>query len=318
MGKQSENMAQAPGEWLGLLKWSLAYSDGTGESTAQEMAPEKREWLEAAMKELVVDEAQLSKDCVDELVELSASDELGEDKLSRVDELFEQVEDIVESLDSALNLIKMGSMAKMVELLRSPHPAFRIGAAQIIAAVAQNNPQCQAGLLQLGALAYATHISVHDTDPTARLKALLAVSCLIRNCQQGERAFVDQGDGILVLLNGLTATQPRFVAKSVHLLSFLLSEDAILRDGTTLTRHIHIFRTGGGEALVEGLIGHEDINARHGALELLQKVHLSPRPELRAKLEARTEELNQEEDADEINTIQGILLGWPLGANAEE
>ena len=45
--------------WLGLLKWSLSYSDGTSSSNFQEMSLEEKEWLSSAMKELVKDEGTL-------------------------------------------------------------------------------------------------------------------------------------------------------------------------------------------------------------------------------------------------------------------
>merc|ERR1711959_737982 len=117
-----------------------------------------------------VDEAKLARESVDELQELSTQSELGEESTSRATELFEQAEDIAENLDSAFDLVKMGCMGQVVEMLRSANPAFRSGAAQLIATVAQNNPKCQAALLQLGALAYTTHIAVHDTDASSRLK----------------------------------------------------------------------------------------------------------------------------------------------------
>merc|ERR1711881_786525 len=106
---------------------------------------------------------------------------------------------------------------------------------------------CQAGLSQLGALAYTTHIAVHDKDATARLKALLAVSCLTRNYGPGERAFIDQGDGLLVLLNGLSSENQRYAAKAVHLLLFFLSNDPLLRDSQTLARHFEIFNQANGQ-----------------------------------------------------------------------
>jgi len=296
-----------PGEWLGLLKWSLAYTDGTGETTAKEMDSEKRAWLEAAMKELVVDEAKLAKESVDELQELSLQTELGDQSIERATELFEQVEDIAESLDTAFDLVKMGCMNQMVEMLRSKHPFFRRWAAQIVATVAQNNPQCQAGLLQLGALAYTTHICVHDHDPGARLKALLAVSCLIRNCKDGERAFVDQGDGILVLANGLKSTESRLAAKAVHLLLFLLTEDTMLRDEHTLAQHHRIFTEANGQGLVEALISNEDVNARHGALQLLGRLGALSAEAIK-KLEARLDELTKEQgEQDEIDMIKGLI-----------
>ncbi|CAM9660487.1 unnamed protein product [Discosporangium mesarthrocarpum] len=45
-------------EWLGLLKWSLSYQDGTAPSEARPMSDEDRQWLESVLKEGVKDEAK--------------------------------------------------------------------------------------------------------------------------------------------------------------------------------------------------------------------------------------------------------------------
>lgn len=308
-------MSSNPGEWLGLLKWSLAYTDGTGQSVAQEMSSDRRTWLEEAMSELIVDEAKRMKEIVEQLTELStqagAASEGEEDKVHVA--LFEELEDIVDNLDAAWDLIKMGSMDKLIEMLRSENPAFRVGASQIVSTCAQNNPKCQAALLQLGALAYTTHMSVHDQDRAVRLKALSAVSSLVRNCRDGERAFVDQGDGLLALVNGLSSTEHRFVAKCVHLLMFFLTDDASLRDADTLARHREIVKSAGVTQATAGLIGHDDVNVRLGCLGLLQKLEGVLESEIKQAVQVRLDQLcseTEEEKADnedEIDMLQALL-----------
>jgi hsp70-interacting protein len=250
---------------------------------AREMPADRRKWLEQAMNELVVDEAKRMKDIVEQL-SAAADGSFSEE----AEALFEELQDICESLDSAWDLVKMGSMDALIEMLRASDPAYRAGAAQIISTCAQNNPKVQEALLHRGALAYATHMSVHDTEPSVRLKALGAVSSMVRGFPDGERAFVDQGDGLLVLTNGLTSDQPRFIAKCVHLLVFFLQEDSSLRDDKVLERHREVLNTVGTAELADGLMTHEDINVRLGSLQLLTKfVHDDERlGRMRARLEA--------------------------------
>lgn len=295
----------APGEWLGLLKWSLAYQDGTGQSAATEMSAEKRQWLEKAMEELVVDEAKLMAEAVDRLVEgaaggLPAGDEARDQ--------FENLTEIVENLDAASNLVKMGKIEPLVEMLRSDLSLFRSGAAQVIAVCAQNNPYCQAALLQLGALAYVTHMAVNDPDPATRLKATLAVSCLVRNCREAERAFVDCGDGLLVLTNGLRQPQPRYTAKCLYLLVFLLSPNPELRDQATLDRHVTITREAGAAGLAAGLLGYEDTNNRLGSAQLLGLLGELD-PEVMQQVEARllVAQAAGEELQDELELLQALV-----------
>lgn len=71
-------MATAPGggsgdgssgpNWLGLLKWSLKYQDGTQDSSEHAaLSDEKRQFLEKAMQEAFVDVVKKMKDGIDEL-----------------------------------------------------------------------------------------------------------------------------------------------------------------------------------------------------------------------------------------------------------
>eukprot|EP00658_Telonema_sp_P-2_P066661 TRINITY_DN5562_c0_g1_i2.p1 TRINITY_DN5562_c0_g1~~TRINITY_DN5562_c0_g1_i2.p1 ORF type:complete len:306 (-),score=95.25 TRINITY_DN5562_c0_g1_i2:299-1216(-) len=298
-----------PNEWLGLLRWSLSYTDGTGKSVAKEMSAERRAFLEKAMSEMMIDEAKRMKEIVAQLSEIGANPE---DQAGDAAPLFEELEDIVENLDAAWDLVKMGAMAPLIDLLRNPDPRLRAGAAQIVGTCAQNNPKCQEAELELGALAYTTHMCVHDKDAHSRLKALGAVSSLVRNCQQGERDFVDNGDGLLVLVNGLAAEdQPRFVAKCIHLLVFFLTDDPDLRNTDTLERHRQILGAAGTQMMALGFVGNEDINVRLGCLELLKRLPADGGArecvEQRLELVQSGELGSVEENQDEIEGLQAII-----------
>eukprot|EP00657_Telonema_sp_P-1_P007802 TRINITY_DN28020_c0_g2_i1.p1 TRINITY_DN28020_c0_g2~~TRINITY_DN28020_c0_g2_i1.p1 ORF type:complete len:129 (-),score=48.01 TRINITY_DN28020_c0_g2_i1:81-467(-) len=115
------------------------------------------------------------EEIVDQLQELSTSEDPDE-AVGRG--LFEELEDIVEGIDSAWDLVKMGKIDLIIDMLRSSSSLFRECAAHILGTASQNNPKCQQALLKLGALVYVTHMTVHDADPGARLNALYALSCL--------------------------------------------------------------------------------------------------------------------------------------------
>jgi len=54
----ASSSSRANGGWLGILKWSLAQSDGTRDASEfKEMAPEDKRWLQEALQSLTVDEA---------------------------------------------------------------------------------------------------------------------------------------------------------------------------------------------------------------------------------------------------------------------
>jgi len=87
---------------------------------------------------------------------------------------------------------------------------FRKGAASVIATIAQNNRKVQTEAVAQGALQYVSHMAVHDPDPTVRVKAYWALSCLIRNFPPGEGAFVS-ADGVLVVCRGVGEEDERCV-----------------------------------------------------------------------------------------------------------
>jgi len=204
----------------------------------------------------------------------------------------------------------MGKMDTLIQLLRATNPVFRIGAAQIIATCAQNNPKCQAAELQLGALAFTTHMAVHDPDPVARLKALLAVSCLARSssCAEGERAFIDQGDGMLVLANGLQNGQPRFQAKCAYLVLFFLTDDHLFRDTETQGRHTELAIAANVPQLAGALIESPDVNVRLGCLQLLTKLGAPADDKLTQHMTSRLAVCSNDEDLqDEKDLLQALL-----------
>lgn len=57
-----------PGDWLGLLKWSLKHQDGTTDNPElRDMSEDKRKWLEKVMQDSFVDVVKQLKESLDEL-----------------------------------------------------------------------------------------------------------------------------------------------------------------------------------------------------------------------------------------------------------
>merc|ERR1711871_1922081 len=188
------------------------------------MLEEDRKWLEEAMSELTVDEAKRMGDIVDQLEAMR----LGKAPLDGVQDLFEELQDIVEQIDQALNLHKIGKLTVLIEMLRDDKADFRAHAAEVIATASQNNPKVQAVAINAGALAFAAHLFVHDPEANVRVKALLLVSCLVRNFPAAEGNFAT-GDGLFVVCRGVTDKDRRVVTKSIYLLGYLLTADEAMR-----------------------------------------------------------------------------------------
>merc|ERR1711871_771178 len=235
------NMATSdPNQWLGLLRWSLQYQDGTApvnKDEVQEMPPEDRKWLEEAMSELVVDEAK-------------------------------RLAEIVDQLESTH---KAGKLALIIDMLRDPDPVFRAHAAAVIATCTQNNPKVQMAAIAGGALVYVTHLYVKDPEVNVRVKAFWAMSCLIRNYSPGEAKFVE-GDGIYVVCRGIRDPDMRARTKAVYLLMYLLTRDPAIRsDDVVIVYGVKVQETGLCTDLVS-MVGDESVDIAEGVLQVLLRL----------------------------------------------
>lgn len=85
-------MESYPG-YLGLLKWSLAQSDGTSPSTAAPMSEGDKAWLKEALAALTVDEAKRMKELLATL-RVEDTPETVDDKEAALEELAFFVETI--------------------------------------------------------------------------------------------------------------------------------------------------------------------------------------------------------------------------------
>ena len=104
----------------------------------------------------------------------------------------------MEDIDCACDLSKIGGLPPLLELLRCSHATLRAAAAEVLATTAQNNPKAQQQLLDGGAMEPLLTVARGDADAAARLKALLALGCLVRNFPAAEAAF-RLGDGFGLL-----------------------------------------------------------------------------------------------------------------------
>ena len=66
MAISSSSTGNDPWAWLGLLKWSLQYSDGTKDTPASPMSDEDRAFLEKVMKEGIIDENERMRYILDQ------------------------------------------------------------------------------------------------------------------------------------------------------------------------------------------------------------------------------------------------------------
>ena len=86
-----------PWAWLGLLKWTLAHSDGTKPSDpAKMMSDEDRAFLEMVMKEGIIDENERMKIILEEFSKAMEYYKSQADKLTKIDEEQNDDDDVAE------------------------------------------------------------------------------------------------------------------------------------------------------------------------------------------------------------------------------
>lgn len=98
---------------------------------------------------------------------------------------FDNLEQLIENLDNANNLTPLGLWPPLLEQLRNPNAELRKMAAWVVGTAVQNNPQCQQYLLEAGGIKTVATMSLEDSDPAARRKAVYALSSSVRNFQPG-------------------------------------------------------------------------------------------------------------------------------------
>lgn len=307
-------MSRDPNQWLGLLKWSLQYQDGTVQTEHQPLSDEKKQFLLGAMESLLVDDVKRMSELVTALQE---AHDAGTENVSdeELETKFEELVDICSQIDRALDLHKIGKFATIVGFLRSPDARFRSWAAELIGVCVQNNPPVQAVALQTSVLAFLSHLVVFDPSPAVQVKALLGLSCLIRECQAAEYQFVLEGHGLQILLRG--ATEGATVAirrKSVHLLAHLIVGNAahgrtVLAEEWQLDEILNMLGTGDkdqdldlNEAVVRLILALADLVSDAQARRLAAAI------EKRAQLVREIPEATQRQDAEhELGMLAEVL-----------
>lgn len=249
-----------PNAWLGLLKWSLAYSDGTKPSgeNMKEMSKEDREFLEKVMREGIIDEGErmktILKDLTDSLemmlghVGVTEDIREQEEKRKELDEddmliLMQELRDIVEQIDYARAFMAMGGISFLLGCAASAAPkSLKKGALSILSTMCQNNPPVQLSLLEQGHMSPLIQLFIDYTpgmngvdadigDDSIREKVVQALSASVRGHSIAEQIFCQNEHGKLMLQLGLgmqkqeTKPSTQLRKRSLFLLRAILTSD---------------------------------------------------------------------------------------------
>lgn len=194
--------------------------DAPNESHFREMDPERRRFLEEALRSLTIDVVEQLQKAMNVLIDGSATQE------EQVEAL-EVVTDFIENIDTANDFFKIGGFCILFPCLNSAHADVRQSTCELIAELAQNNPFCQQHLHELGVLPKLFEL-LSDESKVA-VAALHAISCMVRGFKPGLDAFLASG-GIECLIGVLGSGCEKLVIKSAFLISTLCGLDDPMRE----------------------------------------------------------------------------------------
>lgn len=258
-------MAGDGAKWDGLLKWSLAHSDGT--KPPRNLSEEDRKWFMEAMQAQTVDVIKRMKEIT--LVMKTPEDVLESQGVTAhdIEEMLEELQEHVESIDMANDLHSIGGLVPLLGYLKNANAGIRAKAADVVTTIVQNNPKSQQLVMEASGLEPLISNFTSDPDMLARTKALGAISSLIRNNKAGIAAF-RLSNGYAALRDALGSEDARFQRKALNLIQYLLRENN--SDAATINEL-------GFPRLMVHLVSSEDSNVREAALgSLLQLTNNQP------------------------------------------
>lgn len=229
--ERSENLAP-PRNLQDLLRLSTSLQ--TSSNSMQLTAPdgqgpidaERQQFLKDVLASLSVDVVAYIKERVSVLKEYINKPE---PNVQKCEVTLEEVLDQVDSIDMANVFYQVGGLEAIVPLLVSEHGSVRWMAADTIANCCQNNPFCQKLSAEDRVIAPLVHMATSDTNPTAKFKAVAALSAIVRNNPEGVNCF-RQHNGFSMVRDALGSANEKIVAKTSYLIMALCDTDEKSKD----------------------------------------------------------------------------------------
>ncbi|XP_078433414.1 ARM repeat superfamily protein [Wolffia australiana] len=265
----------------GMLQWAIGNSDPVKlkekANDVQRMSAEELDARRLEIKELVdklkmPSDADLMKISIGDLNNSSTS---VEDRQRALNELLE----LVEPIDNANDLVKLGGLVTVIGELNHSAPQLRTTSAWILGKASQNNPHVQHQALSLGALK-ALMKMVHSCSVEESLKAMYAISALIRNNAYGQELFLaEAGCEMLQELLRNSSVDLRLQKKTVQMIAdlaeFQLEENAPFWD-------LPLFRSPIFFKSLVNLLSFSDIDIQEKALMAIGSLLRLPNSEMLA------------------------------------
>lgn len=250
--------------WLGLLKWSLAHTDGTAPTDVKAMSEEDKKFLERVMKEGIKDEPARMREIMQHIMSMLDLSSCASQE-EHIEEILEELRDMTEQIDMATLFTKFGGVQCLIGIIESPESLgvdVRSLAAGVIGTLAQNNLEVQDTIYNNGTVDKLSLLCLSVDSVQLSAKLLYAISCIVRNHAAAEAHFV-LSYCARVFSRALKPAQPVLARRAVFLANALLTSDN--SNDTPLREQLV-------EALVPAVLPFlhcDDVDLREGTLRLL-------------------------------------------------
>ncbi|XP_005258758.1 hsp70-binding protein 1 isoform X1 [Homo sapiens] len=220
--------SRPPRNLQGLLQMAITAGSEEPDPPPEPMSEERRQWLQEAMSAAFRgqrEEVEQMKSCLRVLSQpmppTAGEAEQAADQQEREGAL-ELLADLCENMDNAADFCQLSGMHLLVgRYLEAGAAGLRWRAAQLIGTCSQNVAAIQEQVLGLGALRKLLRLLDRDACDTVRVKALFAISCLVREQEAGLLQFL-RLDGFSVLMRAMQQQVQKLKVKSAFLLQNLL------------------------------------------------------------------------------------------------
>mmetsp|Transcript_5122 Transcript_5122/g.5258 ORF Transcript_5122/g.5258 Transcript_5122/m.5258 type:complete len:383 (-) Transcript_5122:1642-2790(-) len=213
--------------WLGLLQWSLANTDGTSPSpTLGPMAEEDKKWLEAVMKANVKDEPARMTEIMNDIVQMLESNLCCENE-ERIEMILEELRDITEQIDMAQIFVKFGGLTCLIGLLQCKEELsedVRCLAVGVMGTLSQNNFVVQEDIYKKGTVDFLASVCLVSESFILAAKVLYAISCMVRNHPLLETHFGIQYSS-LICQRAVALNNAVFARRATFLSTALITSD---------------------------------------------------------------------------------------------
>jgi len=245
----------------GLLRFCMEATrseDAQGTTIVEPMTEERKKWLEEAFTQMTVSPVERMNICIKVIEEAEKDTEEGTAQQVKA---LEELQEWADDMDIAADFVKIRGLRIIPNLLSSEVSALRWGGLELIANLVQNNPVTQTAVLCLQLLPVILAMADTDDHPRVRVKALLAVSCLVRSNTEAQMKL-RACDGLSVLVRALDSEEEKIRVKSAFLMSALCSTEPafkeVLLEKGAVTQIIQQLKSGlqsaGDEYLMSALL----------------------------------------------------------------